>query len=53
MYAVIAVLLRLLSGFVATPTNFVIADFWRWCVIPMLSLFGLKKGNPTNDVVVS
>jgi nitric oxide reductase subunit B len=35
-YAVIAILLLLLSGFVATPqTNFVIADFWRWCVIHM------------------
>lgn len=36
VYAVVAVLLLLVSGFIATPrTNFVIADFWRWCVIHM------------------
>ncbi|HET9824870.1 MAG TPA: cbb3-type cytochrome c oxidase subunit I [Chitinophagaceae bacterium] len=36
VYAVVAVLVLLTSGFVATPrTNFVIADFWRWCVIHM------------------
>ena len=36
VYAVVAVLLLLISGFIATPrTNFVIADFWRWCVIHM------------------
>jgi nitric oxide reductase subunit B len=36
VYAVTAVLLLLVSGFIATPkTNFVIADFWRWCVIHM------------------
>jgi nitric oxide reductase subunit B len=36
VYAVVAVLILLVSGFVASPrTNFVIADFWRWCVIHM------------------
>ncbi len=36
LYAVAAILLLFLSGFVAKPTtNFVIADFWRWAVIHM------------------
>lgn len=36
LYAVISVIVLLVSGFVATPrTNFVIADFWRWCVVHM------------------
>ncbi|MBL7825837.1 MAG: cbb3-type cytochrome c oxidase subunit I [Saprospiraceae bacterium] len=36
LYSVVSIMLLLLSGFVATPkTNFVIADFWRWCVIHM------------------
>lgn len=36
LYAVVSILVLLLSGFIATPkTNFVIADFWRWCVIHM------------------
>ena len=36
IYSVVAILLLLLSGFVAQPeTNFVIADFWRWMVIHM------------------
>jgi len=36
VYATCSILILLLSGFVATPkTNFVIADFWRWCVIHM------------------
>ncbi|MBX9880186.1 MAG: cbb3-type cytochrome c oxidase subunit I [Candidatus Obscuribacterales bacterium] len=35
-YSVLSVLILFCSGFVATPrTNFVIADFWRWCVIHM------------------
>ncbi|MCC6979115.1 MAG: cbb3-type cytochrome c oxidase subunit I [Candidatus Melainabacteria bacterium] len=35
-YSVLCVLGLFLAGFVATPkTNFVIADFWRWCVIHM------------------
>lgn len=35
-YSVLAVLVLFCSAFVATPrTNFVIADFWRWCVIHM------------------
>lgn len=35
-YSVLCVLCLFLSGFVAEPkTNFVIADFWRWCVIHM------------------
>jgi nitric oxide reductase subunit B len=35
-YSILAVLVLFCSGFVATPrTNFVIADFWRWCVIHM------------------
>ncbi len=36
LYSVVSIMVLLLSGFVATPkTNFVIADFWRWCVIHM------------------
>lgn len=36
VYATFSILLLLISGFIATPkTNFVIADFWRWCVIHM------------------
>lgn len=36
VYTTWSILILLLSGFVATPkTNFVIADFWRWCVIHM------------------
>jgi nitric oxide reductase subunit B len=36
VYATFSILILLLSGFIATPkTNFVIADFWRWCVIHM------------------
>lgn len=36
IYATSSILILLLSGFIATPkTNFVIADFWRWCVIHM------------------
>ncbi|MEK6782389.1 MAG: cbb3-type cytochrome c oxidase subunit I [Bacteroidota bacterium] len=36
VYSTCSILVLLLSGFVATPkTNFVIADFWRWCVIHM------------------
>ncbi len=36
VYATSCILLLLISGFIATPsTNFVIADFWRWCVIHM------------------
>lgn len=36
VYSVVSITVLLLSGFVATPrTNFVIADFWRWCVIHM------------------
>lgn len=35
-YSVLCVLCLFVSGFVAEPkTNFVIADFWRWCVIHM------------------
>lgn len=35
-YSVLCVLVLFCSSFVATPeTNFVIADFWRWCVIHM------------------
>lgn len=35
-YSVLCVLGLFISGFVAGPkTNFVIADFWRWCVIHM------------------
>lgn len=36
VYSTSAVVILLISGFIATPkTNFVIADFWRWCVIHM------------------
>jgi nitric oxide reductase subunit B len=36
VYSTLFILLLLISGFIATPkTNFVIADFWRWCVIHM------------------
>lgn len=36
LYSVVAISLLYLSSFVANPqTNFVIADFWRWCVIHM------------------
>ncbi len=36
LYSVVSIMVLLISGFVATPkTNFVIADFWRWCVIHM------------------
>jgi nitric oxide reductase subunit B len=36
VYATGSIVLLLISGFIATPkTNFVIADFWRWCVIHM------------------
>lgn len=36
VYATCSILILLISGFIATPkTNFVIADFWRWCVIHM------------------
>jgi nitric oxide reductase subunit B len=36
VYSTASILLLLISGFIATPrTNFVIADFWRWCVIHM------------------
>ena len=36
LYSTFSILLLLISGFIATPkTNFVIADFWRWCVIHM------------------
>lgn len=36
VYATMSIVVLLLSGFIATPkTNFVIADFWRWCVIHM------------------
>jgi len=36
VYTSASIILLLISGFIATPkTNFVIADFWRWCVIHM------------------
>ena len=36
VYSTSSIILLLISGFIATPsTNFVIADFWRWCVIHM------------------
>lgn len=36
IYSVVAILVLLMSGFVARPeTNFAIADFWRWMVIHM------------------
>lgn len=35
-YTIVMVVALFVSGFVASPqTNFVIADFWRWCVIHM------------------
>jgi nitric oxide reductase subunit B len=35
-YSVLSILVLFISGFVSRPeTNFVIADFWRWCVIHM------------------
>ncbi|MEK7485682.1 MAG: cbb3-type cytochrome c oxidase subunit I [Planctomycetota bacterium] len=36
IYSVSCIVLLSISGFVAKPTtNFVIADFWRWCVVHM------------------
>lgn len=36
VYATGSIMVLLMSGFIARPeTNFVIADFWRWCVIHM------------------
>lgn len=36
VYTSSSIILLLVSGFIAVPrTNFVIADFWRWCVIHM------------------
>jgi nitric oxide reductase subunit B len=36
LYSVVAITVLFTSGFVSGPnTNFVIADFWRWCVIHM------------------
>jgi nitric oxide reductase subunit B len=36
VYAIAGILLMFSAGFVAGPeTNFVIADFWRWCTIHM------------------
>lgn len=36
LYAVVAIVILFVSGFVAGPkTNFVVADFWRWMVIHM------------------
>lgn len=36
VYASASIVVLLISGFISTPrTNFVIADFWRWCVIHM------------------
>lgn len=36
VYSTVSILLLLFSGFMFGPeTNFVIADFWRWCVIHM------------------
>ncbi len=36
LYSVACITLLYLSSFVASPrTNFVIADFWRWCVVHM------------------
>lgn len=36
VYAIVGILLMFSAGFVAGPdTNFVIADFWRWCTIHM------------------
>lgn len=36
IYAVVCILILLVSGFVTSPeTNFVVADFWRWMVVHM------------------
>jgi nitric oxide reductase subunit B len=36
VYSIAGIIFMFTAGFVATPeTNFVIADFWRWCVIHM------------------
>lgn len=36
IYSTASISILFVSGFIATPkTNFVIADFWRWCVIHM------------------
>jgi len=36
VYAIAGIIFMFTAGFVADPTtNFVIADFWRWCVIHM------------------
>ncbi len=36
VYAIVCILILLVSGFVASPeTNFVVADFWRWMVVHM------------------
>jgi nitric oxide reductase subunit B len=36
VYAIVGIILMFSAGFVAGPeTNFVIADFWRWCTIHM------------------
>ncbi len=36
VYTTFSISALFISGFIATPeTNFVIADFWRWCVIHM------------------
>ncbi|MBL7987265.1 MAG: cbb3-type cytochrome c oxidase subunit I [Chlorobi bacterium] len=36
VYATGSIMILLVSGFITQPeTNFVIADFWRWCVIHM------------------
>lgn len=36
VYAIVGIIFMFTASFVATPeTNFVIADFWRWCTIHM------------------
>jgi len=36
VYSIVGIILMFSAGFVADPdTNFVIADFWRWCTIHM------------------
>jgi nitric oxide reductase subunit B len=36
VYSIVGIILMFSAGFVAGPeTNFVIADFWRWCTIHM------------------
>lgn len=36
VYAIAGIIFMFTAGFVANPdTNFVIADFWRWCVLHM------------------